>query len=166
MPGSKEEHLSDDALLPELEPLNVALAAKERPKLGDLDAGFAYAAGKCFITQEELGELFGVSQPAVSKRLAKPDVHDAWKAGKAAAKMSVRRAQLRNAVVSGNVAAQIWLGKNELGQRDSPKEIDIKSDVQVRYVAEWSGDMPDQLPAGAQELELIEGEAVEEEDDE
>lgn len=155
--SQKSERLDDEALLSDLEPLNKVLKAKKRPPLSDLTPEFVFAAGKCFITQEEIAELFGVSQPAVSKRLSKGDLHDAWLAGKANAKMSLRRSQFRAAVIDGGAVPQIWLGKNELGQRDSIKELEVKNDVQITYIARWGGTPGGALPA-AEDVELIEGE--------
>jgi len=114
------------------------------------------------VTQEELGQILGVTQQAVSKMLTKPAMREAWDRGRASTKQALRRAQIEFAL-KGDRTMLVWAGKQYLDQRDSPKEIDIKSDVQVRYIAEWAGAAPEELPAPAGDLELIEGEAEEEE---
>jgi len=137
------------------------LKAKRPPRLKDLSPEFVYECGKRFISQEMIGALFGVNQPAVSKRLSKePALRDAWLAGKACASMNVLAAQYESAVEKGNVVAQIWVGKQALGQRDAVKELEVRNDVQVTYEAVWGGRHADELGPG-REVELIEGEAEE-----
>ncbi|HET6497077.1 MAG TPA: hypothetical protein VFH61_17145 [Thermoleophilia bacterium] len=136
------------------------LKAKRPPKLAELTPEFVYECAKRFISQEVIGALFGVTQSAVSQRLTKePALRDAWTAGKAAAHMNLHAAQYVSAVEKGNVVAQIWLGKNELGQRDSVKELEVSNTVQVTYEAVWGGRHSDELGSG--ETELIEGEVEE-----
>jgi len=159
---ARKDRLKDEDVMGDFEPLHAVLRAKKRPGLRDLTPEFVYAAGKCFVTQEEIAELFGVSQPAVSKRLAKPELREAWLAGRAGGRMSLRRSQFRAAVIDGGAVPQIWLGKNELGQRDSVKEIEQKTDVQVTYIARWGG-AGGELPAAEEEY-VIEGEVSEEEE--
>lgn len=139
------------------------LGAKRPPRLKDLSPEFVYECARRCISQEVIGALFGVNQPAVSKRLAKePALRDAWMAGKAMAAANLHAAQYVSAVEKGNVVAQIWLGKNVLGQRDAVKELEVKNDVQVTYTAVWGGRHADELGPGEDETELIEGSAEEE----
>lgn len=50
------------------------------------------------------------------------------KDGKEHGKMSLKRAQWRNAIDNNNVQMQIWLGKQRLGQRDK-KDIEHTGEV-------------------------------------
>jgi predicted transcriptional regulator len=138
------------------------LRAKRPPRLKELTPEFVYACAKRFISQEVIGALFGVSQSAVSQRLKnEPALRDAWIAGKAAAAMNLHAAQYISAVEKGNVVAQIWLGKNALGQRDAVKELEVHNDTQVTFTAVWGGRHADEVGPG-DEVELIEGTAEEE----
>lgn len=136
------------------------LKAKRAPKLAELTPEFVYECAKRFISQEVIGALFGASQPAVSQRLARePALMDAWKAGKAVAAMNLHAAQYRSAVEKDNVVAQIWLGKQALGQRDAVKELEVHNDVQVTYEAVWGGRHSDEIGPG--DGEVIDGDAEE-----
>lgn len=133
---------------------------KRRPAKNVLDEEFAFWAGSRFITQETIGELFGITQSAVSHTFErKPRLKAAWLAGRAAAKMSLQQAQFRSATEKDNVVAQIWLGKQYLDQRDSVHEIKTETNVKVEYIATWGGG---ELPPPEDEDNLIEGEVEDE----
>jgi hypothetical protein len=116
------------------------------------------------MSQEEVGEILGVTQQAISKLLKKPAFRRAWDQARAATKQKLRDAQLEAALVDKDKTALIWLGKQYLGQRDSVKEIETKSDVQVTYIASWGGKPPAELVAAADEG-FIEGEVEDEEEE-
>jgi transposase len=111
------------------------------------------------LSQAEIGEILGITQQAVSALLKKPEYHAAWERARSSTKRKLRRAQIDSAL-EGDRTMLIWTGKQYLDQRDSPKEVEINQNVQVRYIAEWGGAAPEELPAG-EEMELIEGEAEE-----
>jgi len=116
------------------------------------------------LTQAELAEILGVTQQAVSKMLKKPAYREAWERGRSNTRRDIRRAQIK-AAIEGDRTMLIWTGKQYLEQRDSPKEMEINQNVQVKYIAEWGGAQPEALPAAMDgETELIEGEIEEEED--
>ena len=114
----------------------------------ELTPEFVFACGKLFCTQEEIGDLCGLSQGAISGRLnGDPVLLQAFRTGRAQGKMSLRRAQAKKAITEGNLVAQIWLGKQELGQSDkqeSHEQIDVN--VSVSYIAAW-GKTPQQIAA-------------------
>ena len=76
-------------------------------------------------TYEECAHILGVS---VSKLDKDERFVQVYTQNSALAKMSLRRVQLK-AAQKGNVAAQIWLGKNWLKQRDTPAEEGGDDDV-------------------------------------
>lgn len=120
-----------------------------KPK--ELTKQFVYDCARLFLTQEEIGALCGLSQGQVSRRLNDddfPELHDAFIAGRNVARMSLRRAQYKKAVEEGNLVAQIWLGKQELGQADKREDTsDVNVNVNVQYIAKWGASPNEQLPA-------------------
>lgn len=127
-----------------------------------------YASAMC--TQREVASIIGVTQPAICQMLKKPAYREAWDRAQDETRYRLRRAQIENAL-SGKTVDLIWLGKQYLEQRDSVKEIEAKTDVQITYIAEWGGRMsgqlaeggPQPLPAGAisDDDDVIEGESEE-----
>ena len=118
--------------------------------------------GGALCTQQEVADILGITQQSVSEMLQKPAYKEAWERARSVTRYDVRRKQIDSAL-EGDRTMLIWVGKQVLDQRDSPKEVEINQNVQVKYIAEWGGATPEELPAG-QELELIEGEATEEDD--
>jgi len=108
------------------------------------------------VTQAELAEILGLAPSTVSEMLAKPAYREAWDRARSSTRFKLRKAQIESAL-KGDKTAQIWTGKQYLDQRDSPREVDIKSDVQVTYIARWGGTPTGELPP-VEEIDLIEGE--------
>ena len=74
--------------------------------------------GKLHCTQEELGALLGCTQKTVSNRMADdPEFRAAFELGMAEGNLSLRRKQRRMAL-DGCIPLLIWLGKQQLGQRE------------------------------------------------
>lgn len=72
-----------------------------------------------FCNKTEIAYVMGVDRNTLYKYA------DEWIAeGNARGKVKLRRAQWRNAIDNENVTMQIWLGKNILGQSDSPGDGD------------------------------------------
>lgn len=90
----------------------IPILAEEVERLGQLGA-----------TQREMAAWFGCSLSALEKRLVNPKYREAYERGLAMQKLSLRRSQVLSAN-EGNVAMQIWLGKQLLGQRDV-QEIEV-----------------------------------------
>ena len=84
-------------------------AQKKSYKL-DHDLIFKLASMHC--TYEEIADCVGTSVTTLQKRFK-----NLIEKGKAEGKKSLRRAQFEKAI-GGNVAMQIWLGKQHLDQRD------------------------------------------------
>jgi hypothetical protein len=159
----EEDYASRQADLPaEEDGGNPWLMIRRRPRKGELTPQFVFWCASHLISQEVIGELFGITQPAISQRFAREPLRSAWRAGRAAAKANLHAAQYRNAVVKDNPVAQIWLGKNYLDQKDAPHTLEQNVSVEVRYLAEWGGG---ELTAPEVPLE-IEAQAVEDETEE
>jgi hypothetical protein len=120
------------------------------PKPRIITPKFVYDCARLFLTQEEIGCLCGLSASQVSSRLNDedhPELKEAYISGRNTAVMSLRRAQFKAAVEKGNITAQIWLGKQELGQADKREETsDVNVNVNVQYIAAW-GKTPAELPS-------------------
>ena len=70
---------------------------------------------QCTLT--ECAHVLGVSTDTLKRNYA-----DVIQMGKSHGKISLRRAQWKNAIEKNNVTMQIWLGKNILGPTDSPQD--------------------------------------------
>ena len=66
-------------------------------------------------TIREIAYVMGVSKEVIER-----NYRDEVELGKVEGKVKLRRAQWRNAIENENVTMQIWLGKNILGQSDTP----------------------------------------------
>jgi hypothetical protein len=108
---------------------------------------FVYECGKLHMTQAEVGALCGLSQSRVSERFKEDEeLRAAWDHGRAEGAQSLRRWQF-DAAEKGNVVAQIWLGKQVLGQKDAVKEIEQTNTIAVVYEAVWGGRHADEVEA-------------------
>ena len=91
----------------------------------------------CFIqcTLKEAAGVLKVTPPTIEKHLSR-EFQMSWtqffELHSAGGKMSLRRAQFRNAVDKNNTALLIFLGKNYLGQSDK-KEVE-QTDKQINIV--------------------------------
>lgn len=68
-------------------------------------------------TVEEIAAYFQVSKSTVLRYLKRKAYKEALEQGKSNRKTSLKRYQWQ-AAAKGNVSMLIWLGKNELGQRE------------------------------------------------
>jgi len=139
----------------------------ERFRTTDLIPQTVFDFARQGMTQEQIGAICGVSQQRISEIFkTKDELRDAWMQGRGEMQLSLRQCQLR-AAEAGDRTALVWLGKNELGQRDSIKEVEAHVDTQVTFIARWGGPHGGELPpriekqleAGIPE-DTIEGEII------
>lgn len=100
-----------------------------RPKL-NIDLDLVRSLGEIQCTLDELAIVLGIWKGTLSHR---QDVLDAWEAGKASGKMSLRRMQF--AMADKNAAMAIWLGKQCLDQKDK-QEIESKNETSIVWKEE------------------------------
>ena len=92
-----------------------------RPRL-EFDYNEVKKLGELQCTYTEVAAFFDCSIETVKRRLADDEQFcAAYKNGIENGKMSLRRHQWR-AAQKGNTTMLIWLGKQYLGQRDTPKD--------------------------------------------
>jgi hypothetical protein len=81
-------------------------------------------------TDEEIATLIGMSKENFCRRKARDkQLCQCLEKGRDGGKMSLRRMQWKSAE-AGNVTAQIWLGKQLLGQKDKTEQ-DNRGEVKV-----------------------------------
>jgi hypothetical protein len=68
-------------------------------------------------TQREIAHWFGLSVKRIEQLLKQPKYRQVYDTGRAQFHVSLRRTQVEKAL-AGNVTMLIWLGKQELGQKD------------------------------------------------
>jgi len=94
----------------------------------DIDWNIVKGMCACMCTAVEIAAVLDLYPDTLCNR-AKSDhgmtFKEFWEIHSAQGKTSLRRAQYDSAVFKGNVTAQIWLGKQVLGQRDKTDH-DIK----------------------------------------
>jgi hypothetical protein len=83
----------------------------------DIDSTELQALCRIHATNEEIAAHFNVSVRTIQRLKKNPAFAEFVARGRADGKISLRRAQWKNAL-GGNVTMQIWLGKQELNQRD------------------------------------------------
>ena len=88
-----------------------------RPKI-EIDAAELEKLASFGMTDREIADFFGVSQPTISRRF----VSELTK-GRSNLKKSLRRKQVEMAL-NGNVTMLIWIGKQYLGQADKQETKD------------------------------------------
>lgn len=94
----------------------------------EIDEELLYKLAQIHCTMKEMVDIIGVSEDTLKRRFA----HIIAK-GKSEGKMRLRRKQIEVAM-SGNHTMLIWLGKQMLGQSESPVQDEDKS------ILPWSDD--------------------------
>jgi len=101
-----------------------------RPPLLELNPellNLLHNAGRIGCTVSEMAALLGVGESLLYEFFKKhPEAKEHFLAAAAIGRVSLRRAQLRVAE-AGNAKMLIWLGKQWLGQRDRPQQMDQSS---------------------------------------
>lgn len=90
----------------------------KKPAKEMVDPNEVRALAAIGATQKEIANFFGVSRQFIAKHYS-ADIAK----GHEDVKMSIRRAQIKNAINHGSNAMLIWLGKQYLGQSDK-QEVD------------------------------------------
>ena len=103
--GPKPKQLTEKVVL--------GLPVGRDKKIVPPDEVYKLAALGCKNT--EIADWFGVTEDAISRNFAAE-----LEKGRAAVKISLRRAMLNNACQNNSAAVQIFLAKNILGMTDSP----------------------------------------------
>lgn len=99
-----------------------------RPKK-ELDEELLLKLAQLHCSMTEMADIMGVSKDLLNRRYKSVIAK-----GKSQTKMKLRRKQIEVAM-SGNHTMLIWLGKNMLGQSDSPT---LEEDVNI---LPWSDDI-------------------------
>lgn len=97
-----------------------------RPPI-EIDMSQLEAFCQVLCTQEEIALFLGCSISTIIRRVKEAtgvNFERFYKKHSSGGKMSLRRAQYK-AAIGGNSAMLIWLGKQDLGQRDKPKGEEI-----------------------------------------
>lgn len=93
------------------------MAGKPAHKFTPEEEEMVSRLAELFATEHEIAYVMGISRSTLRKY---PDL---LAAGKARAKIKLRRAQMEKAL-EGNPTLLIWLGKQMLGQSDNPGDDD------------------------------------------
>lgn len=101
-----------------------------RPR-AKIDLELVHKLGLMQCTMEECSAWLGIPKSTLSTR---PDFSDAYKKGKEQGKMSLRRSQW--ALAKTNAAMAIFLGKQYLGQSDTPVDDD---GADFELIDNWDG---------------------------
>jgi hypothetical protein len=99
-----------------------------RPKL-EIDPELVYKLAVIHCSPKEIAQIVGCSADTIRGRFS-----DILAKGRAEGKQSLRRKQMEVAM-SGNTSMLIWLGKNILGQSDTPI-----SEEDLSKILPWSDD--------------------------
>ena len=94
----------------------------------EIDTELLYKLAQIHCTMKEMVDILGVSEDTLKRRFA--GIIDK---GKAEGKMRLRRKQIEVAM-QGNAVMLIWLGKQMLGQAETPVQEDD------RNILPWSDD--------------------------
>ncbi len=97
----------------------------------EIDEELLYKLAVIHCTMQEMVDIIGVSEDTLKRRYA-----GIIAKGKAEGKQRLRRKQVEVAM-SGNAVMLIWLGKNLLGQSDTPVQEEDKT------ILPWTDDLDD-----------------------
>ena len=107
--------------------------AKRGPPATKLDWEQVNAMCRILCTGEEISSILSIDYDtlnAACKRDHKMGFSDHYKKHSSGGKMSLRRAQMKNAL-EGNPTLQIWLGKQHLGQTDKVENTNNDKDINL-----------------------------------
>jgi hypothetical protein len=98
------------------------------------DIALVEELAKIFCTQQEIANIMGVSLRTLQRN---EEFCRIYNNGIDYAKSTLRRAQFKSAIESGNVTMQIWLGKQYLSQREPTVDTYIPEDAQEDKMNEY-----------------------------
>ena len=112
---------------------NIRIDTGEEKKIGgrpraEIDLDLVEKLASIFCTMEEISNILGLGLGTLSKR---PDFTETYKKGKEKGKASLRRLQWKHAQTTPTMA--IWLGKQYLGQKDTPDTDIDDTDNQLTF---------------------------------
>jgi hypothetical protein len=118
--------------------------AKKPAKAGrkpiEIDLAELEKLGQLHATDEEIAAWFGTTTRTIERRRKESrKFREALDKGKARGKISLRRLQVQSAQ-NGNIAAQIWLGKQILNQREPRNNDNIEptpNQQEKPFVPQW-----------------------------
>ena len=103
----------------------------------ELDLATVESAASIGCTADEIAAVLNIGRQTLFDHINRdPEVQDAIDRGRAKGRATLRRLQWQSAA-GGNIAAQIWLGKQMLAQRDRfPEDNTPPPDTTVKPIAE------------------------------
>ena len=107
----------------------------ETPAKNKIDKSVFEKLCGVWCTLEEIAGIFDVSEDTIEswcKDTYKMTFSDVYKRKSSAGKVSLRRMQYDSAK-KGNVTMQIWLGKQQLGQRE---QMEVTNEKEINKVSE------------------------------
>jgi len=106
-----------------------------RPRL-EFDLRLVEDLARLQCTEAEMASLLGFTREGFRKRKHRqPELVGVIEKGREAGQCSLRRLQWKSAS-NGNIAMQIWLGKQYLGQREPRHEVELNDAADAKRVAE------------------------------
>ena len=109
---------------------SVSIKKKGRPKKFIPDKPpeeVVYLLAKAGATQEEIALELDIDVDTLRNH---PELYEYWKHGVNHIKLNLRQIQIKSAL-EGNITAQIWLGKQLLGQRDKYEIVEDKPKIDI-----------------------------------
>lgn len=107
-----------------------------RPRI-DFDEKTFYGLLRLQCTQEEIAGFFDCDVDTIRRYALSLDSELGFtgllKKYGSEGKISLRRAQYKNAVENMNTTMQVWLGKNWLGQTDKSEILLPKASIELKY---------------------------------
>jgi len=97
--------------------------------------------GALHCTQEEAADWFGIARETFNRKLRQKQYREVWERGRSKGRVTLRRRQMQG-VEAGNPTMLIWMGKQWLGQRDTPADDDTRLAAFEEYLAMQKGERP------------------------
>lgn len=119
---------------------------KPGPSPSPIDPALIENLAACGCTVDEIAAAVGLTKRHLLRRLKEEKLSDAIEKGRAKGRATLRGWQWK-AASKGNVTAQIWLGKQLLGQRSFEKEDAVVTEKMPPLIIEtYREDTPEPAP--------------------